>query len=513
MKKTNYYTPAQIIERAKENMVTLESQKAFTEKIATLLSMHLAKVQALDSGNCDFNQLPCTSCFVVSPTGTGKSYLLKALTKASEMNVSFVDSTQLTQTGYKGCNLAESLSHIYAENVNFFDAPNVIVFDEFDKVFFNPHNEYYNASNPQRDLLKLFEGAEYTIKYERSGVSRNINISLNRTFVILAGACSGITEILNRKYAPKTAIGFSSSDTSANNIIPTDLFEKTDINDLISYGMLRELAGRVNTVLHIGALSRDDYITIINSKSKASAASQYHNLFSVRGCSFHITGSAAEEIANMAMERNLGARSISAILSEQACNAYSYLDSHPEYNKAIMTTCKDNRIVFNYIKGKRKEYETKKDVEERPLSRPLQKELSSNNSINHFCDEICSMASFANPQSERLMYYFLQTACRYLKENIRPKERTFDSLLKFANATDVPSGGYKSPYDIICNDYIEAYKKADKAENVEAFETFYNRFKKLQECGDASISEKSLLDAAKEYVKKVDEKTKIKIHN
>lgn len=503
MKKTNYYTPTQIIERAKENIVTLESQKAFTEKIATLLSMHLAKVQALDSGNCDFNQLPCASCFVVSPTGTGKSYLLKALTKASEMNVSFIDSTQLTQAGYKGCNLAESLGQIYAENVSFFDAPNVIVFDEFDKVFFNPHNEYYNASNPQRDLLKLFEGAEYTIKYERGGVNKNINISLNRTFVILAGACSGITDILKRKYAPKTAIGFSSSGASANNITPTDLIKKTDINDLISYGMLRELAGRVNTVLHIGALSKDDYITIINSSSKASAASQYHNLFSVRGCSFHITNSAAIQIANMALERDLGARSISAILSEQACDAYGYLDSHPEYNKVIMTTCKDNRFVFNYIKGKRKEYEAKKKVEVQPLARTLEKELSTDNSVNQFCDEICSMTSFAKPQEERILYYFLQTACRYLKENIRPKERTFESLLKLANATDVPSGGYKSPFDIICNDYIEASKKTAKTNNVEAFETFYNRFKELQECGDASISEKGLLDAAKKYVNQI----------
>lgn len=505
MKTTNYYTSAQIIERAKEHLVPLKSQKSFTEKIATLLSMHLAKVTALDSGNCDFNQLPCTSCFVISPTGTGKSYLLKALTKASRMNVSFIDSTQLTQAGYKGCNLTESLGQIYAENIDFFDGPNVIVFDEFDKLFFNPYNEYYNATNPQRDLLKLFEGAEHMIKYERGGASRNVNISLAKTFIILTGACSGITDMLKRKYAPKTTIGFSSSDTASDIIESTELIEKADINDLISYGMLRELAGRVNTVLHIGALSKDDYKTIIKSKSKASSASQYYNLFSVRGCSFHITDSAADKIANMAMERNLGARSISAILSEQACNAYSYLDSHPEYNKAIMTTCKDNQIAFNYIKGKRKEYKTKMGVEEQPLSRPLQKELSSDNSINHFCDEICSMASFANPESERLMYYFLQTACRYLKENIRPKERTFDSLLKFANATDVPSGGYKSPFDIICNDYIEACKKTDNSKNVEAFETFYNRFKELQERGEVSISEKTLFDAVITYIKQAKE--------
>lgn len=360
MKTMNYYTSVQIIERAKEHMVPIKGQQNFTKKIATLLSMHLAKVIALDSGNCNFNQLPCTSCFVISPTGTGKSYLLKALTKASGMNVSFIDSTQLTQAGYKGCNLTESLGQIYAENMDFFNGPNVIVFDEFDKLFFNPYNEYYNATNPQRDLLKLFEGTEYTVKYERGGTNRTANISLAKTFVILTGACSGITDILKRKYTPKTHIGFSSFDTSANLTEPTDLIAKTDINDLISYGMLRELAGRVNSVLHISALSKDDYKTIIKSKSKASAASQYYNLFSVRGCSFHITGSAADKIANMAMERDLGARSISAILAEQACNAYSYLDSHPEYNKAIMTTCKDNRIVFNYIKGKRKEFETKK---------------------------------------------------------------------------------------------------------------------------------------------------------
>lgn len=172
-----------------------------------------------------------------------------------------------------------------------------------------------------------------------------------------------------------------------------------------------------------------------------------------------------------------------------------------------MTTCKDNRFVFNYIKGKRKEYEANKKVEVQPLARTLEKELSSDNSVNQFCDEICSMTIFSKPQEERALYYFLQTACRYLKEKIRPKECTFDSLLKLANATVVPSGGYKSPFDIICDDYIEAFQKhiigTDKPKQVAAFETFFARYKELRECCESSFLEKSLSDAAKMYVKQV----------
>ena len=71
MKIPNYYTQTEILERASANMVLLESQKEFREKLAALLSIHLGKVMMLDSGECTYNQLPSTSCFIVSPTGTG----------------------------------------------------------------------------------------------------------------------------------------------------------------------------------------------------------------------------------------------------------------------------------------------------------------------------------------------------------------------------------------------------------------------------------------------------------
>ena len=156
VKITNYYTQTEILERAsadktkinelfgnvqfieKEDIAFLTPvavEKELREKLAALLSIHLGKVMMLDSGECTYNQLPSTSCFIVSPTGTGKSYILKALCAATDMNYYFCDCTQITTAGYKGTNVQELITKIYKDDNDFFSTANVLVFDEFDKIF------------------------------------------------------------------------------------------------------------------------------------------------------------------------------------------------------------------------------------------------------------------------------------------------------------------------------------------------------------------------------------------
>lgn len=502
MKKINYYTSNEIIDRATENMVVLESQKDFTKQMATIISMHLAKVKAMVEHNYAFNQLPNNSCFVISPTGTGKTYILKALSKAAEINVSFIDSTQLTQAGYKGLNLTEAIAKIVDDNLHFFKTANMLVFDEFDKTFFSSENAYYNASNVQRDLLKLFEGSEYSIRIPGSLSDERKTVNLDKTLIVLAGACSEIGHILENRYTPKNKLGFSFNENIEK---PTEeLIKLADINDLVEYGMLRELAGRVNSVFSIGSLSKDDYKTIITSNSKVSSIAQYRNLFKMCGCKINLSGTAVNKIADIAVKRNMGARTVNAVLNEQINCAYSFLESHTEYNKAILQTDDNGEFFIKYKKGERKLIEplTKENTS---LSYNLKTELMSGNAIDEFCDCVCSLIKLNNPQKETFLYSFLQTACRYLSVAIRPHERTVENILKFALSTKRPCENGSSAFEIICSDYLKTTNKTLSApwinsEFTEEFEVFFEIYKESYLANADKILNEILSDLLEQYV-------------
>ena len=483
MKHNNYYTPAEIINRAKEHMVVLETQKAFTEQMASMLSMHIAKVQAMENNGYSFEHLPSASCFILSPTGTGKSYILKALAKASNMNVSFIDSTQLTQSGYKGLNITQAIAQIVETNQHFFDKANMLVFDEFDKTFFSGCNSHHDAFNVQRDLLKLFEGSEYCLRGAGDITGRPASVNLDKTLIVLAGACSGINAVLEERYAPKAKIGFSTDEGTT--MPKEELIKRADINDLVEYGMLREIAGRVNSVFHIGNLSKEDYKNIATSDSKVSTLTQYRNLFKSRGCQLHISGSAVDKIADVAEIRCMGARTVNAVLNEQLCAAYSFLESHFEYDKAILDTNADNEFVLTYEKGEREVNTAYEPIEEYLLYN-FENELVTENSIDMFCNEICFLAKLTEPNKETYLYSFLQLVCRYFMSNVRPSERTVENLIKLARATERCSENSKAPFDIICEDFLMLVNKRTVSEGkvrrytpefIEAFEVFFEIYK------------------------------------
>lgn len=492
---TTYYTPAQILERASKNMVLLESQKDFREKFSSLLSMHLAKVYALETGECNFNQLPSTSCFIVSPTGTGKSYLLKTLATASNMNCYFVDSTQLTQAGFKGCNLMEIMGQIYVNNNDFFNSANVIIFDEFDKLFFSAVNEHYNASNPQRDLLKLFEGSNYTIMIGRE---TDKTVNLDKTLIILSGACSGLPQILKQKHMPKTSLGFGSCNSPSTELSIKELIKKTEINDLIEYGMLRELGSRINSVLHIGYLSKDDYKMLVKDESSVSAINQYENLLKSRGCSLAITEEAVNKIADIAVERNVGARTVNAVISEQLSKSYYYLEDNEQYNKVVLDTNESNEFILRYRKGKRKSFIMTNKSDKNTYNDSIYTELSCENNLNRFCCDICTASGIVNQTQEAALYSFLQTACRYLAYNVMPSERRVDSLLKLASATGKPCDKGASPFEIICCDFLNK-EGTNENKNIKVFEFFFERFKDNYIPNTREVLLKAIDTATKNY--------------
>ena len=476
MSKLNYYTPAELMSKARDVMIPLENQIPAQQKIATIIGMHLARIQALNRGASP-NEIINVSAFLAGATGSGKSYIIKSLADVCGLHFRQIDCTSITQAGVRGKNVAHFLDEIVREDSTFFEDGGILNLDEVDKIFYkqDPHHDAYS---PQQDFLKLMEGGDYTFSVD----NRTETINLDRTLILLSGACANITKILRRKHCEHIAIGFSNGSKVQTEI--EDYASLITLEDLIAYGMMPELASRVNTVIHIPKIDLNGYRMLLTADAKSSAINRFKNQFAMRGVQFDVSSEAVESIAAESVKRDVGARSVQAILNENLLDAYRIADDTPDCNSVHLYVKDDGHLDVEYRSGDRISVPIFGKRSERP-DFSLYNECTSNETINQFADEITQRAILANIADERLVYYFLQTACRFLSNEVRPSERTYISILKLADATECKQPNdedYKSAYDIICGDYIEKLAKEmeyreDRAIQHATFCHYYNAFK------------------------------------
>ena len=475
MSKLNYFTPAELMSKARDVMIPLENQLPAQQKIATIIGMHLARIQALNRGASP-NEIINVSAFLAGATGSGKSYIIKSLADICGLHFRQIDCASITQAGVRGKNVAHFLDEIIREDSTFFEDGGILNLDEVDKVFYkqDPHHDAYS---PQQDFLKLLEGGDYTFSVD----NRTETINLDRTLILLSGACANITKILKRKHCERVAIGFSNGGKAQTEI--EDYASLITLEDLIAYGMMPELASRVNTVIHIPKINLDGYRMLLTADAKSSAINRFKNQFAMRGVRFDVSTEAVESIATECVARDVGARSVQAILNENLLDAYRTADDTPDCNGVRLYVNDDGHLDIEYQIGQRIPIPVFIKSPE-SLDFTVGLECASDETINRFADEMTQKAFLNEVADERLVYYFLQTACRFLRDEVRSYERTFASILKLANATECNSSdsNYKTTYDIICGDYIEKLAKADEYEEERPvkhaiFCHYYNAFK------------------------------------
>lgn len=474
--KVKYYSATELMAKSKDVMIPLENQLPAQRQLATLIAMHLNKIQALNQGASP-NEIVSASAFLAGSTGSGKSYIIKSLSEICGLHFRQIDTASITQAGVRGKNLSHCLDEIYEEDKGFFEEGGILNLDEVDKTFYknDPHHDAYS---PQQDFLKLMEGGDYT--YTVDGKSKTIN--LDRTLILLSGACANITKVLERKYCERATMGFSNNNRSVKTSIE-DYASLITLEDLVSYGMMAELASRVNTVIHIPKIDFEGYKLLITADAKSSALNKFKNHFAMRGVQFDIDKKATDFIAADSVQRDVGARSVMAILNENLLDAYRIVDDNKTYNRITLAVSSKGKLTVKYFKGERCAAPVfKKQFEEEDFS--LVRECSCEANINRFCDEFTQAANLYDVTDERLVYYYLQTACRFLADEVRQSERSFKSLLKLAAASKIESNSpaYKTTYDIICIDYQKRLDegKSNKEEakiKLAVFSHYYSAFK------------------------------------
>ena len=420
---------AKAIRHNATDLAPLESQKEYRERISTFIRMHTARVAALDNGLSP-SSLPGNNMLIIAQTGCGKSYTATRLAEAAGVQLITIDCSSLTLTGYKGCNLGETLYNAYKKADSKYDFErSIILFDEVDKMRLDGTD-----GNPQPNFLKLFDG---TIQADVKG-DGPATLDVSRMSFLFAGAFSGLEEIIQRRLTPRS-IGFSTGENRSTD--ETNLLSLATMADIRAYGFMDELLGRIGTLLYVPPLTAADYRTLLKGH-KGSVLDRYSNLFSTSGVSLSISDSACAVIAREASKSALGARSVEPLVYNFLQNAFTKIDEDNSINR-ITLSCRDDQLTLQYGHGDRAEPTCEiisDDPRESDLPLPdvsIGRYLETEDGIKELLD--LSLQAFNRPgtRDEHLLKVYLNVCYRFMQTLKLKDDKVLSSVTKLAKTTEM----------------------------------------------------------------------------
>lgn len=248
-----------------------------------------------------------SNIFIVGPTGTGKTEIIKTIAKKIDVPVLVEDISRYTPSGYKGSDLDNLLMKLY-ENAGCDlkkAEKSILMLDEIDKKAKTDDEQGAFKQDVLKSLLKIVEGGVYDL--ELSPYTK-INFDTSNLTVIVAGAFSDLYEKKTNK-KDKT-IGFSDQVSQ-----PAKLDSKITIDDLVKYGMPVEFIGRFSSIVELNNLSEEDFVKILKQSDKSPLA-KYCEALENKGIIIDIPNELYYKIASLAKTYNTGARALKIVVDK-----------------------------------------------------------------------------------------------------------------------------------------------------------------------------------------------------
>ena len=330
-------------------------QERARKLISVAVYNHYKRIFKTENVADDDTEIAKSNVLLIGPTGSGKTLMAQTIARVLNVPIAIADATSLTEAGYVGEDVENILTKlIQAADGDVEKAQQGIVFiDEVDKISRMSENRSItrdvSGEGVQQALLKIIEGAQVNIPPKGGRKHPNqefTSIDTTGILFICGGAFDGLHELLKKKQG-ENVLGFNQEKKSKTEQKTT--YDMVEPDDLVSYGLIPELVGRLPIIASLNEITEEDMVRIL-TEPKNSLIKQYKKLFSIDNVELNFEDEALKAIATKSIKRKTGARGLRAILEENMIDIMYELPEYSGYEVLITKAVIDDGEKPMYIK-------------------------------------------------------------------------------------------------------------------------------------------------------------------